>query len=300
MPRTVRPSVLMSGLVLVAACLAAGCDVTVGLDSARYLEREKKDFQVSGTPDLVLNTFDGSIEIRSWDRPEVSVEIEKRGANKRAVDEIKVTSAQAGNRITIEVKPPDDRHIRIGFSMSRSARLIVSVPRETNIEARSGDGAISIDRVTGRLQLNTGDGSIKVVDTAGELRVHTGDGTVSLEGADGRLDIETGDGSVALDGKLEALRLRTGDGTVRVRAENGSKMTDDWEIRSGDGSVRLELPEPFDAELDAHSGDGRVSVSDLTVKGEVSRNAVRGQLGAGGRSLRVIASGDGSIRISKS
>jgi DUF4097 and DUF4098 domain-containing protein YvlB len=287
-------------LVLAAACLAAGCDVTVGLDSARYLDREKKDFQVSGTPDLVLTTFDGSIVIRSWDRMEVSVEVEKRGASKRAVEEIKVTTAQAGNRITVEVKPPDERHIRVGFSTSRSARIIVFVPRQANIEARSGDGSISIDRVSGRIQLNTGDGSIKVVDTAGELRVHTGDGTVSLEGVDGRLDVETGDGSVVLDGKLEALRLRTGDGTVRVRAEDGSKMTDDWEIRSGDGGIRLELPEPFDAEIDAHAGDGRVSVSDLTVKGDISRSTVRGQLGAGGRTLRIISNGDGSIRISKS
>lgn len=299
MPRNLRSSVIVAGLVVAAACLATACDVTVGLENARYVARDRKDFQVTGTPELRLNTFDGAIEIRSWDRPDVSVEIEKRGTNKRAVDEITVTTAQEGNRITIEAKPPDERHIRIGFRASRSVRLILSVPRQTNVEARSGDGAISIDRVTGRIQLNTGDGSIKVVDSGGEFRVHTGDGTVSLEGADGRLDVETGDGSVAVDGKLEALRLRTGDGTVKVRATSGSRMTDDWEIRTGDGSVRLELPQSFDADLDAHAGGGRVTMSELTVRGEISNSTVRGQLGAGGRSLRVI-SNDGSIRISKS
>ena len=38
----------------------------------------------TGTPDLHLTTFDGAIEIRSWDRPDVLVEIEKRGADARS------------------------------------------------------------------------------------------------------------------------------------------------------------------------------------------------------------------------
>src|SRR5512140_2986565 len=73
-------------LIFAASWLAAGCDVTVGVGSDRYLERETKDFKVSGTPEILLTTFDGSIEVRAWDRPEVSVEIEKRGSNKQAVD----------------------------------------------------------------------------------------------------------------------------------------------------------------------------------------------------------------------
>ncbi len=285
--------------VVAAAWLTAGCDITVGLDAARFLDRQKKDFQVTGTPDLVLSTFDGTIEVRAWDRPEVSVEIEKRAANKRQADEIEVKTSQSGNRITVDVRSPEETRAHIGFSQSRSARLIVSVPRETNLDARTGDGSISVERLSGKLQLNTGDGTVHVTETSGELRAHTGDGTMTLERVDGRVDADTGDGSITLNGKLEGVRLKTGDGSLRLRADSGSRMTDDWDIRTGDGSVTLELPEAFDADLDAHAGDGGVSMRTIAVKGDVSRNTVRGQIGTGGRSLRV-RTGDGGITISRS
>jgi DUF4097 and DUF4098 domain-containing protein YvlB len=286
-------------LVLTATCFAAACDVTIGLDAARFVDREKKAFQVSGTPDLVLSTFDGSIEIRAWDRSEVSVEIEKRGADKRQTDRIEVKASQSGDQVTIDVRAPEQGRPHIGFNGSLSARLIVSVPAQANVDAHTGDGSISIERVTGTVQLNTGDGSIKVTETAGELRAHTGDGSLALDRVDGRVDADTGDGSVVLNGKLEGVRLKTGDGSVRLRADAGSQMAGDWDIHSGDGSVTLELPETFEAELDAHTGDGGVRVRGISVKGEVSKNAVRGQLGGGGHLLRV-STGDGAITISRS
>ncbi len=286
-------------LILASGWLAAGCDVTVGVHGSglRYVEREKKDFQVAGTPDITLTTFDGAIEIRAWDRSEVSIEIEKRGPNKQAVDEIEVKATQSGNRITLEVRQPRDG-AHFGFSTSRSARVVASVPRLANVDAHSGDGSIAIERVGGKVKLDTGDGSLKATEVAGELRAHTGDGSITLDRVDGRIDADTGDGSMTLDGKLEGVRLRTGDGSIRVRAGAGSRMADDWDIHTGDGSVTIDVPDPFDADLDAHTGDGGVSVSSLSVKGEVSKHSVRGQIGSGGRSLRV-SSGDGRITISR-
>lgn len=300
MPASLRPSAALV-FVLASSWLAAGCDVTVGLDSnaLRHIEREKKDFQVTGTPDITLATFDGSIEIRAWDRAEVSIEIEKRGPSKEAVDQIEVKASQSGNRITLEVLQPDRARSHFGFASSRSARLIASVPRQANIDARSGDGTIAIERVTGKLKVDTGDGTVAITEVAGELRAHSGDGTIALERVDGRIDADTSDGSITLSGKLEAVRLRTGDGSITVRAGAGSRMADDWDIHTGDGSVTLDVPEPFDADLDARTGDGRVSVGSVTVKGDISSKSVRGQMGSGGRLLRV-TSGDGTIRISRS
>jgi DUF4097 and DUF4098 domain-containing protein YvlB len=286
-------------LILASAWFAAGCDVTVGVHSngLRYIEREKKDFQVAGTPDITLTTFDGSIEIRAWDRSEVSIEIEKRGSNKQAVDEIEVKATQSGNRITLEVRQPQGG-AHFGFSASRSARVVASVPRQANVDAHSGDGSIEIERVTGKVKLDTGDGSVKATEIGGDLRAHSGDGSITLDRVDGRIDADTGDGSITLDGKLEGVRLRTGDGSIRVRAGAGSRMADDWDIHTGDGSVTIDVPDPFDADLDAHTGDGSVSVSSVSVKGEVSKTTVRGQIGSGGRTLRV-SSGDGGITISR-
>ena len=117
-----------AGVLILAGVTGAGC--TVAVDSQSQIVREEKRFTVSGTPDVRLATFDGSIQILSWDKPDVLVEIEKRGATRESVDALKITAGQHGNTIEIEVKAPARESFRgIGFHRSTSARLIVSLPR---------------------------------------------------------------------------------------------------------------------------------------------------------------------------
>jgi hypothetical protein len=287
-----------SGIALLAGLLTTGCIVSV--DSQAQILREEKRFPVSGTPRLTLTTFDGAIEIHAWDRPEVLVEIEKRGPTREAVEALEVATSHTGNEMTVEVKRPrGERFGGFGLNRTAHAKLIVSVPRTADLQARTGDGSIRIDGVSGRLQLRTGDGGIRADDVSGELSLNTGDGSVVVNRAEGRLDVDTGDGGVEVTGKLAAVKLHTGDGSIVYRVEPGTKMTDDWDIETGDGSVALYLPASFDAELDAHTGDGTIR-NDLTVEAAAatadSRRTVRGRIGAGGRLLRV-RTGDGSIRL---
>ena len=53
-----------------------------------------------------MTTFDGSIQIQSWDKPDVLVEIEKRGPTREAVDALEIKTSQDGNTIELEVKQP--------------------------------------------------------------------------------------------------------------------------------------------------------------------------------------------------
>ena len=104
---------------------------------------------------------------------------------------------------------------------------------------------------------------------------------------------------MAVSGKMTRVRVRTGDGSVTVHADAGSAAEGDWDISTGDGSVTLELPDGFNAELDAHTGDGGIRLSDITVSnvtGKIGRNDVRGRLGAGGSNVR-LRTGDGSITL---
>jgi DUF4097 and DUF4098 domain-containing protein YvlB len=283
-------------LALLAPLALTGCVVDV--DSQGQIVRDEKRFAVSGVPDLRLSTFDGSIEIRSWERPDVLVEIEKRGPTREAVDALEIETTQDANRIALEVKQPRRENFSgFGFNQSVNARLIVSVPQRCDVVARTGDGSIRIDRLAGRIELRTGDGSIRASEVSGELKMNTGDGAINVEGAEGQLDLETGDGGVAVTGKLTALRMHTGDGSIAYHAAPGSSMEDDWTISTGDGTVSLYLPSDFNAEIDAHTGDGSVSNElKLTSGSGADRRSVRGRLGSGGRLLRV-RTGDGSIRL---
>ena len=294
--------------VLVVAFGAAGCVVSV--DSSEYTAREEKRFEVRGEPEVRLVTFDGSVEIRSWDQQAVAVEIEKRGQDKEQAEAIEVRAEQSGDVIRIEVKKPaaGTRDL-IGFKVSPSAKIIASVPRKSRIVARSGDGSMSVERIEGTIDIDTGDGSIRGFDLAGNIRIHTGDGSVKLEHVGGSIDVDTADGSVQLSGKLSSVKLRTGDGTVTVRAADGSSMADEWEIRTGDGGVRLEVPAEFAANIDASTGDGRVRLEGLSAaepeapsadrdEDERSRREMKVPIGGGGKLLR-LRTGSGSISVKR-
>ena len=281
---------------------STACVVTV--DSHSEIAREERRFSVNGTADVRVTTFDGSIQIQSWDRPEVLVEVEKRGPTKAIVESLQVIVQQKGNLIELEVKRPKNETLSgIGFNQSAYARLIVSVPTTTNVRALSGDGSIRVDRVNGRIDLRTGDGSIRASEVSGDLTFDTGDGSVVVERAEGKLAVDTGDGSVTVGGRIATLKLHTGDGSVVYRAEPGSTMGTPWEITTGDGSVTLYLPADFGAELDAHTGDGRI-INDLerleplekAERDERSRRTLKGTIGSGGPLLRV-RTGDGAIRF---
>jgi DUF4097 and DUF4098 domain-containing protein YvlB len=274
--------------------------VSADLSHAKYVERDEKHFAVSGKPDVTFTTFDGSIEIRPWDKSEVQVIVEKRGRDKTDVDLIEVKATQDGNRVEVTVTEPKNRGgFNFEFQNHRSAKLLVSLPASSNVSARSGDGSIDIEKVNGTVQLRSGDGSINGRRLTGAVDAHTGDGSINLADVDGDLSVDTGDGRISLGGKLTSVHARSGDGSVVIEAEPGSAAEGDWDITTGDGSVTLAVPDGFGAELDAHTGDGNIRMEDITlsnVSGKLGRNTMRGRLGAGGKNVRV-RTGDGSITL---
>lgn len=284
-----------SRIVIGTLCLVVGLAT---LARAEYVSRDEKSYSVSGTPEVALGTFDGSIEVRSWNQATVHVTIERHAATEAEAKAIEVDAQQQGNQITVQVRRPRGLSLH-WFGQSPSAHLIVSVPRMSNVRASSGDGSITANDIAGRVSLHSGDGSITAANLQGDIDVNTGDGSVRLDGLNGTLQARSGDGSIRAAGRLSAVNVRTGDGSIGLALDQGSAMSGDWSVTTGDGSVSIDLPDNFNAELDAHSGDGGVSLGaglKLTVEGTLHspRHTLRGTLGSGGH-LLTVRSGDGSI-----
>ena len=112
----------------------------------------------------------------------------------------------------------------------------------------------------------------------------------------GRVEARTGDGSIRLTGTPSVLRVRSGDGSIALRIRNGATMLEDWMVATSDGSVTIELPDGFDAEIEAEPGSGDRVRNDLTLTGQTggTRDArtLKGTLGDGGKRL-TLRTGDG-------
>jgi len=300
----------LATVLLVSGTLLAGCEVN--LNTQGLTAQEVKTFKVTGQPELVLDTFDGSIEVHSWDKNEIEVEIEKRAMEQSLLDEIKIDAQQQGDKITVKVTGPsrgDHRGVTIGVNISPTARMRVAVPRNVNLHAISGDGSIRAEAIEGRIVLNTADGSVVASRIGGDVQIRSGDGSIRVDHGTGKLDLETEDGSIGLEATPAVLRARTGDGSIRASIEPDSKMADNWELTTSDGSITLTLPGVFDAELDAETSDGAVRADRSMFadeRGEGSgdderrerRRTLRTKLGDGGKTFR-IRTGDGTIRIER-
>ncbi|MCC7125921.1 MAG: DUF4097 family beta strand repeat protein [Acidobacteria bacterium] len=299
-----------AGLVACLGAASAGCEVN--LNTEGLAKTETRTFPVTGSPELTLETFDGAIEIHSWDEPSVEVSIEKRGMDQAILDAITIEAEQQGDRIVLRVKGPGRANsdgITVGMHISPSARLLVALPRSSNIQAHTEDGSIRVDDVEGKVTLRSGDGSVALDRVSGEIEVRTSDGSVRLDKVSGRLDIDTGDGSITIDGQPTVLRARTTDGTIRARIDGDARMTDAWDLSTGDGSITLALPSGFAAEVDAETRSGAVRVSHPAIvttttddrdadraERRENQRSLRTKMGEGGHALR-LRTGDGTIRI---
>jgi DUF4097 and DUF4098 domain-containing protein YvlB len=258
------------GLAILAVVLAHAASVRA--------EQWSKTYTISNAPDLRVETSDANIHVDTWDQKTIETTITSTHY-KFASGGLTVEERQSGDTVEINLRFPHEFHMD-GFTSHR-VDITIHMPR------------------TDRVNLHTGDGKIELADFNGEMELNSGDGSEEIHHVEGSLRAGTGDGHINADGRFDALHLKTGDGRLDVRATAGSKVTDEWMLHTGDGSVSLELPENFAADLYLHTGDGHIDVNlPMTTEGRIKPNDVHGKLNGGGKMISV-QTGDGSINLRK-
>jgi hypothetical protein len=265
----------------------------VSATAARADEWSKK-FPVTAKPNLTLQADNAALNISTGPAGEVAVRVTTTGWKIPA--DVRVTGTQTGNDIRVEVRQV---HHWISFSHG-SVTVDVTVPSQADLDLSTGNGAVTIGAVMGTVHVSTGNGRIEANGAHGSVSLHTGNGRVEATGLDGSLATHTGNGSVHVSGRFDSLRVDSGRGHVEATVLAGSKMSGDWQIGTGVGSVTVSLPSNFSAELEGSTGVGHITVAfPLTVSGSLTGSSVRGRIGNGGPTLRV-HTGVGSVHIERS
>jgi hypothetical protein len=302
-----------TGLRLGMACAAL---LTLAAAAPRVKGEEVvKSYTVSGRANVRVDTNDGSVRVTTGDNKQVEFRVEYQGYELGKT--LRVDSRQDGDKVELTARITG----HWGFSWGKNTRglhIEVRMPREADLQVETGDGSVQADSINGKVNVHTGDGSVKAnslngqidlhtndgsinVDTLkGDIRLRTGDGSIEARDLDGKVEADSGDGHIRIVGRFDALSVKTGDGSVDTRVLPGSKMATSWSVRTGDGSVDIVLPADFQANIEATTGDGHISLGiPVTVEGTFSKSEIRGKMNGGGQPL-MIHTGDGSIRLSKS
>jgi DUF4097 and DUF4098 domain-containing protein YvlB len=242
-------------------------------------EEWSKTFTLTGKPDLRVETSDANIHVDTWDQNTIEAKVTTTNW-KIGEKGISILDHQTGDSVELEIRYP---HRNFVFDVGqRRVEVEIHMPREGKVSLRTGDGRIHLNNFKGNMDIESSDGSQEI------------------EGVDGALRAHTGDGRMQVGGRFDVLELSSGDGRIEARALPGSTIGANWDLRAGDGSVTLQLPETVSADVDLHTGDGHITLDlPVTVEGQLGDKNIHGKLNGGGNSLR-IHTGDGSIRLEKS
>jgi Putative adhesin len=293
--------------------LAALLAVAAAVPSARA-EEWTKSYTISGRANVRVDTNDGGVRIATTDSKQVEFVVSYVGY--QLDKNLHVESRQDGDHVELSARVSG----HWGFSWGgnhRNVRIEVRMPKDADLQVDTGDGSVQTQSINGKVKIHTGDGSVRCEAIKGDADIDTGDGSITLEGAkgdvrlrtgdghidarnvDGKLDATSGDGHIKIDGRFDALNIKTGDGSIDARVLPGSKLVSSWSIHTGDGSVDLVLPGELQANIDASTNDGRISLGiPVTVEGTFSTSQLHGKMNGGGQPL-TIHTGDGSIRLSR-
>ncbi|HEU4594719.1 MAG TPA: DUF4097 family beta strand repeat-containing protein [Pyrinomonadaceae bacterium] len=210
-------------------------------DAQRRIERESHTVPVQGASRIRIETFDGPVNIRAWDKPEVMYTAIKRAWDEREMKGIKV-QATTGAASEVVLRAEFDKSFAhdyqerggrvVSFNSAASVEFDVYVPRNSTLFVSTGDGRLRVEGVNGALELRTGDGPIDVAGSRGRLDAQTGDGRIRVDNFDGEAAARTGDGRITLDGRFTKLAARTGDGTISLSVPADSNITLEIEAES--------------------------------------------------------------------
>jgi len=291
-----------------AIVLACGSLVvaTIGCEHERVEESatEELRFDADGHITVEVRVDNGRVEVVGGSPGVVDVVFTNRAraadspGARALLENIRTEAIRDGDVVRVEVRTRASGGLTLGGSAWTEVAIRVP-PESTELEILTEDGRIEIQGVSGTIRAETGDGRIRVSDVGGSVKLRTSDGPVTGANLTGDFDVLTDDGRIRLDGSFGQLRAVTGDGSIRVIGRDITAISNEWTLRTSDGEIELSLPESVAAELEAYSGDGRVTNDLSHFEGSARANRVKGTLGLGGARI-LVTTMDGRIVLKES
>lgn len=275
----------------------AGVNITAcggGDGDSTTLSRSESVFAVSGQPRLIVDTFNGRIEITGSDAGEVRVEAELRNPERvkyRAVQEgdtVRVTAQKAGDDSFWSWLPWRDG--------DAGANIRVSAPREVVLEAHSSNGSIRVDNIAGSGSLHTSNSGIAASSMDGTFSLSTSNGEITLRGAEGDFRLRSSNGNITVAAARGEFDLDTSNGSIRF--EGDLTLGSDNRFESSNGNITAALAgEPPNVRVEASTSNGDIVLDrPVAVVGSTDGDRISGVIGDGSARLTMDTS-NGTIRI---
>jgi len=278
-------------LALIPALVGlAGCELEGFGDVGRYHEDFHYNYPLKSGGRVVVESFNGAIEISPWDQENVDISGTRYARSEDAVSEIKINIDHTADSVSIRATRPTARNGNYG------ARFVIKVPRSVVLDRiTTSNGTIRASDAAGPGKFHTSNGGIHVNGFKGELRAETSNGTVELNDVEGPVDAHTSNGAIRGTGFRGALDVSTSNGGIDLAFD--SVPVPAIRAHTSNSAITVRLPGTVNARLTASTSNGSISSDfEMMTRGEVTRHRMDGTLGSGGPLIDLETS-NGAIRI---
>jgi DUF4097 and DUF4098 domain-containing protein YvlB len=251
----------------------------------------------NGLIDVRPGTSD-RIEVRATTRIEVRAQAKKLSFDVRehAADDVEICTVFSGLNVC------DGEELFGDFRDGRiKVRYTIDLPKGMRLRASTGSGDVIVMQAVAGADVTTGSGDVVIRESESGLTASTGSGDVTVAAASGAVRASTGNGNVLVITSRGPVDASSGNGDVDVQMASVPPMPDkaSMSITSGNGKVKVTMPDDFNGELDASTGNGSIK-SDFDVRSSMRGDSrLRGAIGNGNGPLVRIHSGNGRVEIHK-
>ncbi len=164
----------------------------------------------------------------------------------------------------------------------------------SNIEAQTASGSISLKRMDGDFDVSTASGDVDVTDLQGKIEFGTASGNVELRGVTGNSKVGTASGNIRAENVKGEMDFGVASGNIDLRAcsgefEVGAASGDvdaanvviegrsEFSAASGDVDVSLGKELAHNLKISSASGDSRLSFNGHPIRGFIEMTAKAGR-----------------------
>jgi DUF4097 and DUF4098 domain-containing protein YvlB len=216
-------------------------------------ETVTQQYSASTSPNIVLNTSNGSIDVSASDSNTVKIEAEKRAQSAADLKQVNVSFSSDNSGVRAEYRPASDsgpRSPRVNFK--------VTAPKGAILQLQSGNGSIDTDGFTGDVTANSGNGSATIKNQDGPVNLMAGNGSITAQGLlKGSSSATAGNGSITVE--------LPGDSQLHINAAttNGSITTQFGLSVQGSNVARVDanLGNGSDGTLKLQAGNGSIAIN---------------------------------------
>ena len=235
------------------------CRNNWGDDRGHACEVRVVPVKLSGRAIDVDGRENGSVRVMGWSGDSVKV-VARLQASARSDEDargmLKDIRIQADGRRISSDGPRSYRNQNWAVS------YVVYVPRRFDLTLDAHNGSLTVDGVTGKMDLRTTNGSLRLTEVGGDVRAQTQNGSLNVELAGSKWD------GAGLDAETQ------------------------------NGSVRMGIPSNYAAQIETGTVNGRMNTDfPITVQGRIGRHLSL-PLNGGGTTLRVSTT-NGSVSLTR-